>query len=362
MLVARDKNGRNVGLALLGLAVRRHYKVLKVPTLLPGRKWRRRQGCRHDRFLNDILADRELARAVRRACLDHLLAAERIDGHRVDAFVWRGAEERKLEESLAGLGRPWRRLAEVSSAAVDLDAVRVSAVVFLAHLSANTRRQIRRSMVLYEQRGGLRIEAARDIGEALRFFRAAGEQHQAHWTTRGEPGAFAYPFYVRFHERVIETGLPAGVVEFVRVSAGEEPIGCLYNFLYRGRVCYYFSGFALRVRQPSEAGPSQPHALRRAALRARHGRLRLHGRGRPLQDQPRPARSADGRRRRRAATLPLRLEGLLRRAKGWLVKGRPSAPSRPIDPPAPPRRTGREGFRRAFDRAGTAALLVVLLR
>lgn len=242
LLVARSK-GRVVGLALLGFSVvRRHHGLLRVPTLHLNQTGGEAEDIITIEY-NDVLADRTMAPAVRRACLEHLLATERVEGRRIDAVAWQGAEESILG-LLAEIRLPWRLTAEASSAAVDLAAVRASGRPFLDHVSANTRRQIRRSMALYEERfGPLRIAAARHTEEALAFFRAAGELHQARWLARGKPGVFAFPFYVRFHERLIREGLAEEAVELVEVKAGETPIGYLYNFLHRGRVYYYLSGF-----------------------------------------------------------------------------------------------------------------------
>ena len=244
LLIARD-NGRIVGLALLGCAVvRRHRGLVRVPTLHLNQTGSEAEDVVTIEY-NDILVDRELAPTVRRACLEHLLTVRRLeDGRKVGAIAWRGAVEAGLLDLLANVGRPWRLVAEAPSALVDLAALRAADLPFLRQVSPNTRHQIRRSLALYEKRyGPMRLEIAATVDEALAFFRSAGELHQARWEPRGKPGAFAYPFYVRFHEHLIAAGLPKGVVELVRVSAGEVPIGYLYNFLYRCRVYYYFSGF-----------------------------------------------------------------------------------------------------------------------
>jgi CelD/BcsL family acetyltransferase involved in cellulose biosynthesis len=243
-LVRVSTGGRCVGLALLGAAADvRHRGLLRVPTLHLNASGDEDRDVVTIEY-NDILADRDHAPAVRRAWLDHLLRLRRLhDGRRFDALAWRGALAPDAAAALEGIAWPWRIVAEAPSAFVDLAAIRTSGRPYLDHVSSNTRRQVRRSMALYEERyGALRLDAAADVGEALAFFHAAGALHQARWQPRGKPGAFAYLFYVRFHERLITDGLPDGVVELVRVSAGEVPIGYLYNFLYRGRVYYYFSG------------------------------------------------------------------------------------------------------------------------
>ncbi|MGI9450706.1 MAG: GNAT family N-acetyltransferase, partial [Geminicoccaceae bacterium] len=146
-------------------------------------------------------------------------------------------------QGLFRLGRPIRELAMAGSARVDLASLRQSGSAYLDGLKPSTARRIRRSMALYRERGNIEVTSAATIGQALSFFEAAGALHQERWTSKGHPGAFAYPFYVDFHRRLINRALPEGQVELIRVAARGEPIGYLYNFLFRGRVYYYFSGF-----------------------------------------------------------------------------------------------------------------------
>jgi CelD/BcsL family acetyltransferase involved in cellulose biosynthesis len=126
---------------------------------------------------------------------------------------------------------------------VDLGALRADGQGYLAGLSANTRYQIRRSMRLYAERGPLIAEAARTAEEGLAYLDALKALHQRYWTRRGEPGAFGFPFFERFQRRLITECLPLGMVELLRVRAGSEDIGYLYNFVHAGRVLSYQSGF-----------------------------------------------------------------------------------------------------------------------
>jgi len=183
---------------------------------------------------NDILADRRYAAAVRKATFNEL-------GRHFDTLIWRGTTA--IHESfLESNGWLCRRQAEAGSAFVNLAQIRADGRPYLTHLSANTRQQVRRSMRLYDERGRLRFERAGTTDEALAFFREAGALHQQRWTARGKPGAFAYPFYVAMHERVITSAFPEGAVELVRVRAGSSAIGYLYNFVYGGRISFYFGG------------------------------------------------------------------------------------------------------------------------
>jgi CelD/BcsL family acetyltransferase involved in cellulose biosynthesis len=114
---------------------------------------------------------------------------------------------------------------------------------YVASLSANTRYQIRRSDRRYAAAGELRIERARTVAEAHEFLAALAALHQRYWIGRGRPGAFAGADFTRFHHALIDRAMPAREVDLLRVSAGRCVIGFLYNFVHRGHVYSYQSGF-----------------------------------------------------------------------------------------------------------------------
>ena len=126
---------------------------------------------------------------------------------------------------------------------VDLDAIRASGQSYIDTIGANTRQQIRRSMRLYERQGKLVATRARDVPEALEFLDGLKSLHQPYWIGRGEPGAFAFPFFERFQRRLIETCHPHGGVELIRIACGDTAIGYLYNLVYRRQIYSYQSGF-----------------------------------------------------------------------------------------------------------------------
>jgi CelD/BcsL family acetyltransferase involved in cellulose biosynthesis len=121
---------------------------------------------------------------------------------------------------------------------LDLAHVRESG---MAHLSANTRQQLRRSLRRYEATGPLGITRAADTAQAHEFLDAMAVLHQRTWTRRGQPGAFANPFFARFHHELIDRA--PDDVDLLRIVAGNQTIGYLHNFNYRGRACAYQSGF-----------------------------------------------------------------------------------------------------------------------
>ena len=132
----------------------------------------------------------------------------------------------------------------------DLTALGAGEGAYLASLSANTRYQLRRSDRAYAAAGPLTLRRAATTGEALAFLDALAGLHQAAWTARGQPGAFANPAFLRFHRALLARAVPRGEADLLRIAAGARVIGYLYNFRFRGSVLAYQSGFDY-----ADAGP-----------------------------------------------------------------------------------------------------------
>jgi CelD/BcsL family acetyltransferase involved in cellulose biosynthesis len=135
---------------------------------------------------------------------------------------------------------------------LDLSALGPGADALLAGLSANTRYQVRRSDRAYETAGPIRVKRAATQAEAEAFLDALAALHQATWTARGKPGAFANPAFVAFHRALLARALPRGEVDLLRIAAGGTAIGYLYNFRHRGRVLAYQSGFDYAAGGPHQ--------------------------------------------------------------------------------------------------------------
>lgn len=125
---------------------------------------------------------------------------------------------------------------------IDLTCIRAGGRDWLSTLSANTRYQIRRSTRFYAARGALRLARAEGLAQALDWFDALVALHGASWRRRGEAGAFANPFALRFHRALIGRAVPRGELDLLRLTAGEDVLGYLYNFRLGGRVYAYQSG------------------------------------------------------------------------------------------------------------------------
>ena len=149
---------------------------------------------------------------------------------------------------------------------VDLVPVRQAGGPYLQTLGPQTRGTVRRSLRLYEARGRLKLVAATTVQEGLAFLDRLKHFHQQTWEARGRLGAFANPLFERFHQGLVQRGLPQGEVELLRLTAGADEVGYLYNFVHGGQVLAYQSGFHFALTDRNHHPGLVTHAL--AAQRA----------------------------------------------------------------------------------------------
>ncbi len=127
----------------------------------------------------------------------------------------------------------------VPSFVVELELVRDAG--YLQLVSAQTRAQIRRAR---REAGAIELELARDERHALELYGELVALHQQHWSERGQPGAWADPWFDCFHRRLIAKRFSHGEIELVRVRSERGTLGILYNFASGDRVLQYQSGIA----------------------------------------------------------------------------------------------------------------------
>jgi CelD/BcsL family acetyltransferase involved in cellulose biosynthesis len=139
--------------------------------------------------------------------------------------------------------RSVRILARRPAPYIDLSAYADPSVPILDRLSANTRQQLRRSLRAWEKIGPIKLEKAGTPQEADSFLDSLKALHQAYWVGRGKAGAFAEPFFERFHRALIRRPATWQSVDLIRVSAGSRIAGYLYNLVHHGWVAAYQSGF-----------------------------------------------------------------------------------------------------------------------
>jgi CelD/BcsL family acetyltransferase involved in cellulose biosynthesis len=126
---------------------------------------------------------------------------------------------------------------------VNLEQLRESRASYESCLSPNTRVQLRRSLKRYAALGEVRVEVATELSRAEKLFHEMCGMHQSRWHKKGETGAFGPGRRLDFHRTLIRQAFHRGSIQLLRVAAGEETIGILYNFVKNGKVYFFQSGF-----------------------------------------------------------------------------------------------------------------------
>jgi CelD/BcsL family acetyltransferase involved in cellulose biosynthesis len=176
------------------------------------------------------------------ACL-HFLATE-VDGWD-EIFISGIRQDSPLFLSAALVEHDIQRrvLRTSSSRYVDLEDLRQSGRVYLDTLSSNTRYQIRRALRKHATSGPLTVAVATTLEQAHACFEEMKTLHQAYWVGKGLRGSFANRHWEAFHRSLISQRFGHGEIQLIRIAAGEQPIGCLYNFIRNGWVHALQSGF-----------------------------------------------------------------------------------------------------------------------
>ena len=206
---------------------------------------------------NGWLARRDLVEQVEAAVARQLWAlAPGVDQIRVPGVSVRHDRWRALTA-------PMREVREHTEQAyrVDLAQVRACGRAYLDSLGSPTRSSIRRSLRLYEGLGPMVLTAAATVDQGLAFLARLKHFHQLAWQARGRPGAFANPLFEDFHQRLVRSGLPTGQVQLLRLTAGSDEVGYLYNFVHGGQMLAYQSGFHFGLTERNHHPGLVTHAL-----------------------------------------------------------------------------------------------------
>jgi CelD/BcsL family acetyltransferase involved in cellulose biosynthesis len=255
-LLRVERDGRVIGLAVVVSRVVLRHRVLRVRTLF--------LNCTGDPALDEItiehngfLAEAGAESVVAMAAL--ALLRRRMDEWDEIVFECVGAPDDVVALEVAPAR--WRERSRGPSHYVDLEALRAKGKPFADGLGRRSRYQLKRSMREYELAGPLTIEEAADVPTAKRFLEGLVALHQQHWRDRGKPGAFANPFFAGFHQRLVSRGLPEGLIQLLRVSAGGTDLGYIYNHAYRGHVCVYQTGLNYTTNGPYDRPGVVSHVL-----------------------------------------------------------------------------------------------------
>lgn len=169
-----------------------------------------------------------------------------IDSRGEQEFLVAGVSEETAARFGGALAHWSREVEWRESPYVDLERLRRSGTSHLEVVSANTRAHLRRALRAYSRRGPLEVELATSPTRAAALFEELITLHRERWRARGSTGAFASSLRTGFHRRLMSTSGEPGVAQLLRVSAGGETIGILYNLHSNRRVAFYQSGFSYK--------------------------------------------------------------------------------------------------------------------
>jgi CelD/BcsL family acetyltransferase involved in cellulose biosynthesis len=110
--------------------------------------------------------------------------------------------------------------------------------------SKGLKAQLRQSRSFAEQAGPVSLVAAQGTAESLAFFEHMIVLHAGYWHGRNKPGAFATEHSRAFHRHLIAAAPAGGKIWLLRLEAGGQVLGYLYNFQAYDRIYAYQSGFA----------------------------------------------------------------------------------------------------------------------
>jgi CelD/BcsL family acetyltransferase involved in cellulose biosynthesis len=229
LLVSARAGGEIVGLAIL-TQTRRGFWQRAALSL------HRQSGPADDALYieyNDLLVDRAWAGLARREMVRAIFCHS---APRADEIAFAGATPDAFAAAAATGWQLDSRSRECPI--VDLPSCGYSTEDYLSVLSRNTRSQVRRALRLAGE--GLAVHRARTAGEQAAAYEDLRALHQAYWMRKGKPGAFASPRFAAFTARL----LTQPGVELLRITAGARTLGVLLNFVHRGHVYAYQSGFA----------------------------------------------------------------------------------------------------------------------
>ena len=140
---------------------------------------------------------------------------------------------------------------------------------FESTLTGKSGTHLRRNRRDYEaQLGDLELRRAADLAEALDFFGQMRALHLERFKNLDTPTPLAADAVVDFHGRVIRALFDSGGVDLLRVGSAQQPVGFLYNFVVRGKVAMFQSGFAYEPSSRRSPG------LLTHAMAIEHYRLR----------------------------------------------------------------------------------------
>jgi len=235
ILLLRD-SGRPVAGGLLTFRTERHGPVFLRTVYL--------NACGEDEHeetaleFNDLLCLPGHEHAAARALRDVL------DGVSWDEFLVPGCRQSEASDALREAFADTELVCRtVPSFFINLEETRKSGAPFEMTLSHRRRQKIRQNLKAYHTEGAVELEQSQNAEQALTQLRELAALHQEGWRSRGKLGAFHSQRFVHFHELLIARAFGAGHIQTIAVRCGQQMIGVVHCFGWRGKLYFYQCGF-----------------------------------------------------------------------------------------------------------------------
>jgi CelD/BcsL family acetyltransferase involved in cellulose biosynthesis len=126
---------------------------------------------------------------------------------------------------------------------VDLAALRHADLTYLNALGPQHRKHLQQNLRYHAEQGELSLQVASDVAGALHMFEELAALNRRRRECLGEYSVFTSERFIAFHRSFIRQAFPSGNVQLLRVTAGENIVGLVYNLVYRGKVYFYQCGY-----------------------------------------------------------------------------------------------------------------------
>jgi len=188
--------------------------------------------------LNDILCRPGWQSETAGALADYLIG-ESWDECRLDGFC-SGTAYDVLKMQFAGfdIEEEWQ-----ASYHVDLAALRTSGVAYSKALGAGRGKYVQRKISYHARLGELRIQAAADAEEALAMLDELAILNSRRFDALGRRGVWKSSRFSAFHRSFVQKSFAGGKIQMLRVTAGGQTVGVLYNLVHQNKAYFYQCGY-----------------------------------------------------------------------------------------------------------------------
>lgn len=126
---------------------------------------------------------------------------------------------------------------------VDLAALRAAGSRYETALGSRQRKHLHQNLRYHAARGELALQAASDTDSALGMFEELAALNRRRRETLGHPSVFSSERFIAFHRSFIRKTFPLGKVQLLRVMAGANTVGLVYNLVHHGKIYFYQCGY-----------------------------------------------------------------------------------------------------------------------